>query len=277
MAWLGLDEPRLRVELKASSIAYLFQGGRAWNAFTSPQLAEFILRTRYVQHDRDTLLKVYSDIVLKTADSANDDRSGFEARENLKELMKFRFLTKLFGDDAEARALIGAVYKRLSSANRIRNNPQFWLQFAMSRMEVNDLVTAETYLKTALGLAESRGKDYSPFQILDQRARLYLRKNTGGASFSRSEIITAINDLDGLFSHRDFEAIYPFRAMPLVYEFLEKHIDNVTGELKLNMTGLLTRMDTYFRDVGKLPKAQKGETKVLVDALRRALLILNNS
>jgi hypothetical protein len=135
------------------------------------------LRTKFVTEDRDTLLNVYSAIVLGTSESSGGQYLGGSFRENLKELLKFRFLTRLFGDDSGAVILIGQVYRRLSDAQYIRNNPQFWLQYAMSRMEVDDLDSAETYLNTALGLATARGKEYSPFQILDQRARLIFKKN----------------------------------------------------------------------------------------------------
>jgi hypothetical protein len=157
----------------------LFFSGRDWNMFTSSQLAEYILRTKYVAADKDTLVDVFSTIVLCTADSATDSYLGANFRENLKELVKFRFLTKLFGDGAAALRLINLVYGRLSTATYIRKNPQFWLQYAMSRMDVDDLENAERYLNTALGLAKERGRDYSPYQILDQRARLYFRKTAG--------------------------------------------------------------------------------------------------
>jgi hypothetical protein len=179
VSWLELNEERLRADLQKSDIAELFFSGRDWNMFTSSQLAEYILRTKYVAADKDTLVDVFSTIVLCTADSATDSYLGANFRENLKELVKFRFLTKLFGDGAAALRLINLVYGRLSTATYIRKNPQFWLQYAMSRMDVDDLENAERYLNTALGLAKERGRDYSPYQILDQRARLYFRKTAG--------------------------------------------------------------------------------------------------
>lgn len=277
VAWLNIDETRLRSDIAASDISDLFQGGRTWNGFTSSQLAEFILRNRFVSTDRDVLLEIYTTIVLKSADSANDVRSGFDARENLKELMKFRFLTRLFGNEAEAIALIGSVYRRLSKAPRIRSNPQFWLQFAMSRMEVDDLEAAETYLETALGRAKERGQGYSPFQILDQRARLYLIKNARAKKFNATEVTSAIKDLSELLSHRDYEIIYPFRAVPLIHNFLEQHIDELSTDLRGRITDYINGLQAASSGMDKLPRSQKGETKVLYGALRSASLVLRNA
>jgi hypothetical protein len=277
VAWLEIDEDGLRRDLAASEISDLFRGGRSWNAFTSSQLAEFILRTRFLPNDRDVLVDVYSTVVLRTADSANDARSGIDARENLKELMKFRFLTRLFGDEQDAQGLIATVYKRLSNASRIRNNPQFWLQYAMSRMEVDDLDSAETYLNTGLGLASERGKEYSPFQILDQRARLFLKKNTRAKTFNVNEIATAINDLSDLLSHKDYEPIYPFRAAPLIRDFLEAHIDEIQTDLRKKVADFLQALKNAESGVARLPRSQKGETKVLYEARRDATLIIRNA
>lgn len=96
VSWLDIDEQTLRRDISTSEIADLFGSGRNWNAFTSAQLAEYILRTRYVAEDKDTLVEVFSTIVLCTAESATDGRLGTIFRENLKELMKFRFMTRLF-------------------------------------------------------------------------------------------------------------------------------------------------------------------------------------
>ena len=278
VTWLEIDEAKLRNDLSQSEIAGIFKGGRDWNVLTSSQLAEFILRNRYVSSDRDTLVETYSKIVLCTADSANDNRSGFDFRENLKELMKFRFLTRLFGDDDGAITLISLVYNRLSHAPRIRSNPQFWLQYAMSRMEVDDLSAAEKYLESAIGLAERMGKDYSPFQILDQRARLYLRKNISApARFNRTEIRQAIKDLSGLTKDRGYEIIYPFRAVPLIDQFLDRWIDEIDQDIKSSISDYLKLMKDIADNHRTLPRSQKGETKTLYTALHNAILVIENA
>lgn len=275
VSWLDIDEGRLRKDLSESEISALFSSGRNWNAFTSTQLAEYILRTKFVEFDRDTLVDVFSTIVLETSDSAGDSYLGGTFRENLKELMKFRFLTRLFGEGESAAKLIGAVYSRLAKARYIRDNPQFWLQYAMSRMEVLDLDNAESYLNTALGLAEKRGADYSPFQILDQRARLLLIKNTSpGKAFKQSEISTSLKDLRGLMEKSSGEITYLYRSVPLIGEFVDMHIDNISEEMRAEIRNLLNDINDRGKDFSKLPRSQKGETKVLRKAMADAILTL---
>lgn len=278
ISWLDLDEQALRSDVQESEIAFLFQRGRNWNLFTSAQLADFILRNKFVEGDRDLLVETYSTIVLKTADSANDSRSGWDFRENLKELMRFRFLTRLFGNSDGAGLLIGRVYRRLSEAPRIRDNPQFWLQYAMSRIEADDIDGAERYIKTALSKAKSRGIDYSNFQILDQRARLYFMKNARNKTmYSELEIRTAVADLRALADKNDYDVVYTMRSLPLILDFLEEHIDNLSGDIRKRLTDLFEILERKSKEYPKFPRAQKGETKVLKDALAGARLILFNA
>lgn len=278
VSWLDLDEAGLRRDIVSSEISFLFSGGRHWNLFTSAQLADFILRRKFVDEDKDLLVGVYTTIVLRTASSANDQRSGWDFQENLKELMKYRFLTRLFGDSDASQVLIGRVYRRLSDAPRIRNNPQFWLQYAMSRMEVDDLPGAETYIRTALGKAAERGASYSNFQILDQRARLYLKKNTRqSGGYSEGEIRTAISDLTDLAANDGYDIVYTMRSAKLILAFLEAHVDRLSADCRSRLTNLLKALNDLSRDVQHFPRAQKGETRVLKKALADARIILFNT
>jgi len=145
----------------------------------------------------------------------------------------------------------------------------------MSRSEVDDLENAETYLNTALGLAIKLGRNYSPFQILDQRARLYFRKNCKlPGRFNVSEIRTAIDDLGNLLGDRHNEIIYLFRSVPLIRDFLDAKIDDCDDELRAGIRGLLEKMKAAGEGYTRLPRSQKGETPVLRKALSDAVLTL---
>lgn len=278
IAWLNVDEAQLRTDLNQSEVAFLFQRGRGWNLFTSAQLADYILRKRFVTEDRDLLLEVYSTIVLRTSESANDSRSGWDFQENLKELMRFRFLTRLFGNSDESGVLISRVYRRLSEAPRIRNNPQFWLQYAMSRMDIDDLDGAETYIKTSLSKAKAKGTDYSTFQIRDQQARLFLLKNSRSKDrYSELELRTALTDLTDLSSQNEYDVIYTMRSLPLIEQFLEEHIDRITPDIRKRLSDLVALLGKASASVQNLPRSQRGETRVLKDALSRVKLVLFNA
>lgn len=277
VAFLGIDESQLRRDMQNDDISFLFSGGRDWNFLTSGQLAEFILRNKFVQNERDVLVEVYSQIVLGTAESADDGRYGYDFRENLKELMKFRFLEKLFGETDASGVLIGRVYKKLSQARRIRNNPQFWLQYAMSRIKAKDLANAESFINTALGKAKEFGMDYNPYQIIDQRARLYFLKNTKSPHVSRNEISSAIDDLLELSKNQSFDIVYTMRSLPIIEEFLEERVDDIEAGIRKKIQEFVLHLKEKTAGFERLPRSQRGETKVLRKALANIELILFNA
>lgn len=277
VTWLDINEGELRKDLHSDDISFLFTGGRDWNFLTSSQLSEYILKNKFVETERDILVDVYSQIVLKTAESASDSTFGFDFRENLKELVKFRFLEKLFGETDASGVLIGRVYKKLSQAQRIRGNPQFWLQYAMSRIKVGDLPNAESFINTALGISEKFGVDYNPFQIKDQRARLYFLKNTKSLYVSRNEIKLAVDDLIELAKNQGFDVVYTMRSLPIILDFLEERIDDVELDIREKIVSFIILLKEKTSGFERLPRSQRGETKVLRRALLDIELILFNA
>ncbi|WP_431673861.1 hypothetical protein [Rhizobium leguminosarum] len=168
------------------------------------------------------------------------------------------------------------VYQRLSNVQRIRENDQFWLQWAMARMEIDDLDGAETYLNTAIGLAGKKGEDYSQHQIKDQRTRLRFRKNgKPKATINKKEILESCADLAILLKRKDEPLVHPLRSAQYILDFLEEKAD----KLDQGMTAALKEVIGLMKDklpTGRLDKSQKGETEVIRKNVRGCGLILAN-
>jgi len=272
--WLDIDEGKLKAAILESRVADFIAGSRRWYDFTSAELADFIL-SRY-SFEIDDVVDVYVKIVRETAYSANDPRSGFDSRENLKELMRFRFLTRLFTNTENGSATINAVYHRLSSVPRIRDNDQFWLQYAMARMEVGDLGNAETYINTSLGIARRKGLEYSVKQIVDQRCRLLLRKNTvRAAGYSTADVDLAISDLVSAINAQEGIITHSLRASADILKFIEEKADDLSIKTREDLRQCLSLMKSKMPD-GNLPKSQKGETAKIRGDISRALIVLAN-
>ncbi|WP_431673862.1 hypothetical protein [Rhizobium leguminosarum] len=112
--WLEIDNAALKVDVLSSPVGDFMSGTSRWYEFTSTELASYILN--HYDFAIDEMVEVYSKIVRETAYSADDLRGGFDARENLKELMRFRFLTKLFSSRGVGVTAINAVYRNRCSA-----------------------------------------------------------------------------------------------------------------------------------------------------------------
>ncbi len=269
--WLEIDEVEFKKAVFKSPVGDFMSGSKRWFEFTSTELADHILNS----YDFDTaeIVDIYTKIVRETAYSANDPRSGFDSRENLKELMRYRFLTRLFAKQQEGQLSINSVYHRLSSVPRIRENDQFWLQYAMARMEVDDLDNAETYLGTAIGLANKKGLDYSKRQIFDQQARLLLRKNVN--VFREKEVLSTIKLLTDALTEKNEPVVHPLRAAEHLLAFLEVQAQALKPALVVDLKDLVVLMKSKIGS-GRLEKSQKGETEVIRRNVRDCLLILAN-
>jgi len=272
--WLEIDNTALKTDVLSSPVGDFMSGTSRWYEFTSTELASYILN--HYDFAIDEIVEVYSKIVRETAYSADDLRGGFDARENLKELMRFRFLTKLFSSPSVGVIAINAVYQRLSNVQRIRENDQFWLQWAMARMEIDDLNDAETYLNTAIGLASKKGVDYSQHQIKDQRIRLRFRKyGKPKVVINKKEILEACDDLAVLLKNKEEPLVHPLRSAAHILDFLEEKAD----KLDQGLTDAIKEVIGLMKDKlpsGSLNKSQKGETEVIKKTVRSCGLILAN-
>lgn len=273
--WCQIDEFSLKNDVVNSEVFdFLQKTTGSWHLITSSQLAAHILNTRGHQIAQQTIVDVYTKIVRETAYSANDSRSGLDYRENLKELMRYRFLTRLFGESGESMPLIASVYKKLSSVEKIRQYDQFWLQYAMSRLEAGDVENAERYLNVALGIARSKGEGYSPHQIIDQLVRLLFQKNSITKDrFNRREIDDAIRYMRDRATKRDQEVIFQLRAVPHIHRFVERHADDIDNSLRLALIDILEQILVSAKS-GIAPGAKKGELKSLKDATQIVLRVL---
>lgn len=107
-----------------------------------------------------------------------------------KDMASFRYAMKMLPEAGRRESLI-AFYEGLRSIDVERQNPHFWLQYAIARLtypDVNNLTHAKQYLDTGLSLAKGR-KSYWTTDLETQYARYYL-----------VHAITVVNDLNDAFS-----------------------------------------------------------------------------
>jgi hypothetical protein len=274
VGWLYLDESKLRKAIASSAIFDFLVGSSEWFRFASTQLADYIFKS--FDFDDQLVVGVFTDIAVGTAKSGDDPRLGFDAKENLRQLVKFRSLTKIFGDSEAAMRSIEAIYSRLARVSVIRDQDQFWLQYAMANMETGNLPDAESYINTALGLARKRGMQYEFHQIIDQHVRLRLLKNSmRGPKWNRDEIQSALADLKNLLKRKGEDLIYPLRASKFILGFLEEKSEVIDSTVKLEFIEITKELEAAFAKCS-FAKARKGEEFLLKDFIKRSRIILQN-
>lgn len=111
-----------------------------------------------------------------------------------KDLASFRYIQKMLPKTGKRESLI-LFYQGLKEIPEERNNPHFWLQYAIARLshpDEDNLDRAKSYLENAMSLAGQRA-NYWTDDIETQLARYYFQNSI---SDSNTELSTAFSDFE---------------------------------------------------------------------------------
>ena len=97
----------------------------------------------------------------------------------LNDIISFSHIASFIKNYSNAEIFLAEYYDKLSQFDYYLASNFFWLQYAISCIEVGEFQRAQKYLDTAYGLVSD---DFVPFQINNQQACLYLEMITKGAS-----------------------------------------------------------------------------------------------
>ena len=89
------------------------------------------------------------------------------------ELTRFANLERILPTNGKRIALQN-FYEELKTVPSIRNDPLFWLQYAMARLSLGDLDLARRYFEQSYSIAD--GRDFDTYQIDNHYCRLLLRE-----------------------------------------------------------------------------------------------------
>lgn len=141
----------------------------------SAALAEFCMKNF---PDPILLVDCLVEICMVTRKKADTEKKLHLSRfywDLYRDMASFSSVKRMLPEDAKRELLI-RFYEGLRKIDLERDNPLFWLQYAMARMnqpKEGDLEQAATYLRTALALARGR-KGFTTVDIETQQARLYI-------------------------------------------------------------------------------------------------------
>ena len=119
--------------------------------------------------DANVIVEVLTRIA-KVADWAS--AASLHYRDLLRDIMRFGSLQTLLPERNRRRAVI-RYYESIKNLYAARNQPHFWLQYAIATLVTGDLVRAKTYFDTAYAFANARDR-YDTYMIDNHYARYLL-------------------------------------------------------------------------------------------------------
>ena len=198
-----------------------FQAGEI--KLRSATAAQFILK-----HVADTNLTIDTLVTMaKAIDKAG--KYSETHRQLMRALMQFSTLQTLLPERQKRPATI-RYYEGIKNLVACRRNPQFWLQYAIACLTLEELDRAEKYFATAYSLASSR--NFPTYQIDNHFARFLLLRavETGDTDKCMGSFREARRTVEDQI--KDDRMHYPYRVARFYRNFFEAF------ESKLNRTRL---------------------------------------
>lgn len=156
----------------------------------------------------------------------------------------------------------------------LKSDPNYWMQYAMSLITNNDLLTAQKFMDTAYSIAEQKN-DYQTSKLDNQQARLYLlvaRKKTVAseiyANFKNADLRLHDSEADSYLLHRidDMVCFYDYCFDKIskkdqadclkIFDFYKRKIENYNGIDKFQYNGLYQRIINNLTQILKNNKKE---------------------
>ena len=143
--------------------------------------------------------------------------------------LRFSFIERLLDDEGKRVKLV-EYYETVRSRGIGRNNPQFWLQYAIARMSFKDYQNAGVYFETAFSLSD-RMLNYDDYQIKNHYARYLLESSVENAiEMDPVDVFSQAHEiLVGQIEGRS-EGHYPYRVAQKYLDFIEAKEEGFDSE-----------------------------------------------
>jgi hypothetical protein len=132
----------------------------------SPIISEVILNTL---DDLHGVMNLLTDV----ARYCDEHFADQNLKGTLKNLTNFATLQRAFGQSAHALTAIIGYYENIKGLYRLRQDPLFWLQYAIAMLAVSDYERADRYFGSAYSYANKKDW-FDPFQLDNHFARYIL-------------------------------------------------------------------------------------------------------
>lgn len=194
--------------------------------FIKPKSA--IVAEKLLQSIVDTELVV--DVVIGIFKKLDSYHSQYEVSIILKKLLDFthiqQFLNK--NDGGYKRNLL-RYYETLKTTAFCRENPDFWLQYAIVKISQSDFPQARIYFETAYAFAQKNGQN--PYRIDNHYARYLLEEQIKfGKQENCMEAFRQAHELLIDDKRRRENLYYPYRVARNYYPFYQRFYSNMSKE-----------------------------------------------
>ena len=169
-------------------------------------------------------------ILLETVGAIDDIYQGsYKYNEALKNLSSASYLSFIFDYNLDSELLL-AYYDKIRENSCNTKNTYFWLQYAITCVNLKKYDLADIYFKTSYSFARRKGRDFSTFQIDNHYSRYLLENQLYVRNYEKSldRFLEAHKLLIKRYiAHDDInEKYYQFKVARLYKEYYDVFFDS---------------------------------------------------
>lgn len=186
------------------------------------------------------------DQLLKITETLDKNSSDREKKDLFKSLVRFSVVERIFPEKQRINNLVRYYESLKRRVPWLKDDPHYWLQYAMTQLAYDDLPKTQKYLDQAYALARKR-ENYHTLHIDTQQSRLFLKVavQEENANESFKKFYDAIRLLKALPND-----VYKFRAAERIkdvyHSSFKKYNAHQQAEFSKACTELLKEVDTFI-------------------------------
>lgn len=216
------------------------------------------------------------DCVVEAALAAATRKDERRYRVLMSNLMQYSNISRLLRNSQSANKLIAETYERLRYDQRINDEPLFWLQYAISMVEDENLAAATEFIATAYSRAEGRA-GFQTYQIDTQAFRISLltatRAPAGSPVANLSSLLEQLDLINGMLKEESHRT-YAIRVLEGLYPFISNRISDLAVSEKTSLTFWINVLSDTLKELPMDFRARSGsdQTHAILQQAKTLLL-----
>ncbi|MBQ6226508.1 MAG: SIR2 family protein [Bacteroidaceae bacterium] len=195
------------------------------------------------------------DVLINVAKHLNERRSEKVAKQMMRRLMTFTNLQQVLNQkDASYKYDLLRYYEALKVLPLCKNNPYFWLQYAIVKLSEYDYGMAKQFFEAAYSFAGAY-EHFDTYKIDNHYARFVLEnERINGSQATCMEAFRHAHNILMDSRHKLEVRYYPYRVARNYYPFYERFFAGMTDaekkEFLVDCQEILQRLEWYQRESG---------------------------
>ena len=199
-------------------------------------------------------------LLIQTAKKAASMHSK-TAEQYIRNITIFSNIEMIFHGNTNTLSHITYFYDNVKDLNHCKNNPSFWVQYAIVMITTENLEQAHIYIDSAYSYA-SKIPNYDTYRIDNQYSRLLMEICLEKRPTNHFAILQTAHDLISTPKTIGEQKYYPYRVAAKYYDYYVQYYSSLSLTEKKLFIGYCEKMYGYAKNAERKITSEKGQQKI---------------